>query len=109
MVTVRVEEPAVAVIVTELAFALCQLSATLCPVSIEIGLAERVTVGLGGGGRGLLAVPAQPLRHAKTIDTTPKPRQREGVLLILDVFGSNVDATRHSQMPAWRAMLATIL
>lgn len=85
VVTVRVEEPAVAVIVTEVALALCQLRVTLCPVSIEVGLTARVTVGLDGGGGGVFALPAQPLRQAKTADTSPKPRQREGALLIVNV------------------------
>ena len=42
---VRVEEPAVAVIVTDDAFAVCHASVTLSPLLIEAGLAESVTLG----------------------------------------------------------------
>lgn len=47
VVNVWVDEPAVAVIVTDVAFALCQVSVTLCPERIEGALAVRVTVGGG--------------------------------------------------------------
>ena len=46
----RVDEPAVAVLVTELAFVVCQVSVTLCPSLIEFELAENTSVGLCGGG-----------------------------------------------------------
>lgn len=45
VVTVRVDEPAVAVIVTEDALVEPQLNVTLCPLLIEVALAVRVTVG----------------------------------------------------------------
>jgi hypothetical protein len=43
--TVRLEEPAAAVMVTEVALVECQLSVSLCPLLMEAGLAERLTVG----------------------------------------------------------------
>ena len=93
-------------IVTEVALELCQLRVTLCPVSIEVGVAARVTVGLGGGGGGVL-VPAQPLKHANTVDASPKPRQREGKL-ILNQYSSNFHVARQFQMPAAGTTLALI-
>jgi len=45
VVTVRVEEPAVAVIVTDVAFVACQFNVTLCPALIELALAEKTRVG----------------------------------------------------------------
>lgn len=42
---VRVELPAVAVIVTAVAFVVCQLRVTLCPALIEFTLAEKTRVG----------------------------------------------------------------
>lgn len=45
VVRVRVEEPAEAVIVTDVAFVACQVSVTLCPLLIEAGLAASVTLG----------------------------------------------------------------
>ena len=48
MVTVRVEEPEVAVTVTDVAFVACQVSVTLCPLVIEGVLAARVTLGADG-------------------------------------------------------------
>jgi hypothetical protein len=44
-VSVRVELPAVAVIVSAVAFIICQLSVTLCPALIELTLAEKIRVG----------------------------------------------------------------
>jgi hypothetical protein len=45
VVTVRLDEPALAVMVTEAAFVLCQFSVILCPASIELVLAEKTKVG----------------------------------------------------------------
>ena len=45
VVTLRVVEPAVAVIVTEVELVVCQLKATLWPEPIDVGFAENVTVG----------------------------------------------------------------
>lgn len=45
LTTLRVEEPADAVMVTEFALEACQLSVTLWPLLIETVLAEKVMVG----------------------------------------------------------------
>ena len=45
VVTVRVVEPAVAVMVTEVELVVCQLKVTLWPEPIDVGFAENVTVG----------------------------------------------------------------
>ena len=45
---VRVEDPAVAVIVTEVELVDCQLKVTLCPVLMEVELAVSATVGAAG-------------------------------------------------------------
>ena len=45
VVRVRVEEPAEAVIVTDVAFVACQVSVTLCPLLTDAGLAASVTLG----------------------------------------------------------------
>ena len=45
VVRVRVEEPAAPVIVTDVAFVVCQVSVTLCPSAIDLALADSVTVG----------------------------------------------------------------
>ena len=55
VVSVRVDEPAVAVMVTELAFTACQVNVTLCPASMAAALAEKTS----DGGSELLT-PLQP-------------------------------------------------
>ena len=45
VVTVRVDEPAVAVIATEVALVACHVSVTLCPLLIDAVLAASVTLG----------------------------------------------------------------
>ena len=45
LTTVRLEEPAVAVMVTDVALKACQFSVTLCPLLIVVVLAEKVMVG----------------------------------------------------------------
>jgi hypothetical protein len=47
VVTVRVEEPLLAVMVTDVELVACQLKVTLWPVEIDVGLAESATVGTG--------------------------------------------------------------
>ena len=44
-ITLRVELPAAAVMVTDVAFVLCQARVTLCPEIMDVGFADRVTVG----------------------------------------------------------------
>ena len=46
LTSVRVDVPAVAVMVTAVAFVDCQLRVTLCPVLSEVVLAERVIAGV---------------------------------------------------------------
>ena len=48
VVTVRVEEPEVAVTVTDVALVACQVSVTLCPLVIDAVLAASVTLGVDG-------------------------------------------------------------
>ena len=62
VVTVRLVVPSLAVMVTEVAFDDCQLTVVLCPALIEVGLADSVTVGAGGGSVafGLLAQEREP-------------------------------------------------
>jgi hypothetical protein len=45
LVTVRDAPPTAAVIVTDEAFVVCHVSVTLCPLAIEVLLAENVSVG----------------------------------------------------------------
>jgi hypothetical protein len=79
---VRVDEPAVAVIVTEMAFVLCQWSVTLCPASIELVFAEKTKVGalwclLGLG----VLVLEQEQRHQATA-IVPRATQRKLIVFI---------------------------
>lgn len=82
-------------IVTPVAFVLCQFSVTLCPEVIEAGLTLRATVGEAGVGVGDFASPlAQPIKLANQRDTNPTPMKRKGVLLILLVSGSRTVLAR---------------
>ena len=71
--TVRVDVPAVAVIVTEVAFVACQVRVTLCPAVIEVMLAEKVRVGVGVA---LRPVPPQALIPHKASGIIPLVSQR---------------------------------
>ena len=76
------EDTAAAVIVTDVALVLCQLTVTLCPELTDAGLTESVTV-----GRGAFETPvAHPLIPAKTADNVPKATQQKSVFLIPCVF-----------------------
>lgn len=83
---VRVELPAVAVIVTAVAFVVCQLRVTLCPALIELTLAEKMRVGAAlGGGLGAVLGPArllQALNPHKANGMIPLVMQRTLFLLI---------------------------
>jgi len=57
LVTVRDAPPAAAVIVTDEAFVVCHVSVTLCPLAIEVLLAENVRVGEPGPG---FPIPCDP-------------------------------------------------
>ena len=48
VVNVRVEDPAVAVIVTDVALSACQFKVTLCPELMELVFAEKTRVGRFG-------------------------------------------------------------
>jgi len=54
---VRDAPPAAAVIVTDEAFVVCHVSVTLCPLAIEVLLAENVRVGEPGPG---FPIPCDP-------------------------------------------------
>lgn len=69
--TVRTLEPAVAVMVTEVAFDDCQLSVTLCPLVIVLALAVKVTVGVDGGVVCVELPLEQPLSPHKASNTIP--------------------------------------
>ena len=65
VVSVRVDEPAVAVIVTEVAFTACQVRVTLCPASMAAALAEKTS---DGGSNCSL--------HCNRIAITTRPESR---------------------------------
>jgi hypothetical protein len=102
VVTVRDDDPAVAEIVTEVAFALCQFSVTLCPELIARGLAARVTVGLAGGGVppcvgvgvevAELPSPVHPAR--KMIDSTRSVQSKKRTIARKDIATSKTDFYR---------------
>lgn len=77
VVTVRVDEPAVAVMVTELALALCQLSVTVCPALIAPELAENTR----SGGPPLLR-PLQPESANRATGIAPQVTQRNKLVFI---------------------------
>jgi hypothetical protein len=73
VVTVRVEEPEVAVTVTEVALVDCQVRVTFCPLLTEVGLAARVTLGVDGVA---LDEPAQEERLQTAKSRIPQEIQR---------------------------------
>jgi len=78
VVRVFVEDPAVAVIETDVALVLCQLTVTLCPGLMDAGLTDSVMV-----GGGVFETPvAHPLIPAKTADKVPRATQQKRVFLI---------------------------
>jgi hypothetical protein len=79
-VSVRVEEPSLAVMVTEVAKTACQFSVTLCPASIAPVLAEKIRA---GGFVGLLS-PLQPHRDNRATGIAPHISQRNNFVLIVD-------------------------
>ncbi|HET9304596.1 MAG TPA: hypothetical protein VFO46_01085 [Candidatus Sulfotelmatobacter sp.] len=81
--SVRVALPAVAVIVTAVAFVVCQLRVTLCPALIELALAEKMRV---GAALGAVLGPARLLQAVsphKANGIIPLVMQRTLFLLIL--------------------------
>ena len=78
LTTVRVEEPAAAVIVTEVALKACQFRVTVWPLLIVVALAENVMVG-ATFGFGML--PQEIVPQIETI-RAPQKIQRTACLLI---------------------------
>jgi hypothetical protein len=74
VVRVRVEEPAEAVIVTEVAFVACQVRVTPCPLLIDAGLAASVT--LGAEDEVALEEPAQDEKPQTANRRVPEEIQR---------------------------------
>jgi hypothetical protein len=66
VVTVCEAPPALAVIVTDAALVVCQLSVTLCPLLIEVLFAEKVSVGEPGPPGFVIAPDPQPVKMVKT-------------------------------------------
>lgn len=77
VVTVRVDEPAVAVIVTEVALLDCQFSVTVCPALMAPELAENTR----SGGLPLLN-PVQPQRANRATGIAPQLTQRNNFVFI---------------------------
>ena len=77
VVTVRVDEPTVAVIVTEVALADCQFRVTVCPALIAPELAEKTK----SGGPPLLS-PLQPESANKATGIAPRVTQRNNFVFI---------------------------
>jgi hypothetical protein len=77
VVTVRVAEPAVAVIVTEVAFAVCQFSVTVCPALMAPELAENTK-----SGAAPLLSPVQPESDNKATGIALQVTQRNHFIFI---------------------------
>jgi hypothetical protein len=75
VVSVREVVASVAVMVTEVEFEACQLTVVLCPVLIEVGVAERVTLG-AGGGRVVFRLLAQEREPQIAASRAPHENQR---------------------------------
>jgi hypothetical protein len=86
-----VDEPAVAVIVTDVAWVVCQLSVTLWPTVIELPVVEKTSVGVAvGGGVGVgggvvfwLEAPEQEQRVHNAIGASPKAIKRKLIFFIV--------------------------
>jgi len=79
VVRVRVEEPSLAVMVTDVEKTACQFKVTLCPASIAPALAEKTRA---GGFDGLLS-PLQPQRDNRATGIAPHISQRNNFVLIV--------------------------
>jgi len=79
VVSVRVDEPAVAVIVTEVAFTACQVRVRLCPASMAAALAEKTSE----GGSELLT-PLQPDSHNNATAIEAQVTQQRILFLMVD-------------------------
>ncbi len=100
---VRVEDPATAVMVTELALVDCHVSVTLCPLLIAVVLVVRETVGADDDG--LLELPQeQPRKRANRIK--PQEKGRRLFRLMCLCAGLRLDTARGMRCPrvsgGWR-------
>ena len=86
--SVRVDDPAVAVIVIEVALLICQFSVMLCPSLIDVALAEKTSVGAADGvgvgvGVGFWPeTPEQEHRAQNAIGASPDAIQRKLIFFI---------------------------
>jgi len=81
VVTFRVVDAAVAVIVIEVAFDVCHVNVTLCPEAIEFVLAEKTRV--GAFTFGLEEPPEQALMLHKATGTNPKAIRRKFLVIVV--------------------------
>ena len=78
--SVRVDDPAVAVMVTDVAFTLCQFNVTLWPALMALALAENISVGAPDFPA---ETPVQAHNAAIKISAAEQPIQRKVFLLIV--------------------------
>jgi hypothetical protein len=104
VITVRVVLPAVAVIVTEVAFVDCHVNVTLCPEVIVTVFAENTIVGFAGGGG---VVPPPPLELLEPPQALSPRRASKGstdatrleYFLIMSVPAPPIGHLQQFQMP----------
>lgn len=77
VVTFRVVDPAVAVIVIDVAPDVCHVNVTLCPEAIELALAEKTRV--GALAFWVVEPPEQAHKLHNATGTNTKPIQRKSV------------------------------
>ena len=84
VLSVRVDEPDVAVILIEVELVVCQLSVMLCPSLIDVALEEKTRVGagvtFGGGGAGFW--PEHEQRPKSAIGAMLDATQRKLIVFI---------------------------
>lgn len=95
VVSVRVDEPAVAVMVTEVAFTACQVSVTFCPASMAAALAEKTS----DGGSELLT-PLQPDSDNNATGIEAQVTQRMILFLMIESCTTLPKSVRHSDAAA---------
>lgn len=103
VVNVRVDEPAVAVIVTEVALADCQFKVTVSPALIAPELAENTR----SGGPPLLS-PLQPESASKATGIAPQVTQRN-IFFFISVVALPSPKACDTQMPLVVPELAPIV
>ena len=104
VVRVRVEEPAEAVIVMEVASVACHVSVTLCPLFIDAGLAASVTLGVELFFEG----PAQEEKTQTASKRVPDEIQRKAELFIFFICCLTNRHGAQSQMTNPRAAVAAL-